>query len=195
MLNIVIFGPPGSGKGTQGKLISEKYGLYTISIGEILRQEIENKTELGVTSENYINQGELLPDLLVFKIVTEILRKVSNNQGYIFDGFPRTIVQAKMLDSFLKKQNTAINVVFSLYVEKEELIKRLLKRSYLLNRSDDNLKTIQNRLSVYKKQSKILQKYYKKKEKLIKIIGKGSIENIFEYIVKNIDYLFSLLNK
>lgn len=191
MLNIGIFGAPGSGKGTQGKLISEKYGLYFISTGEILRQEIKNKTELGKIAEEYINQGQLLPDHLTIKIFANTLDKIANNKGYIFDGFPRTISQAKALDDLLEKRNTSITTVFSLSVDKEELVRRLLKRGKLFGRGDDNLETIQNRLNVYKKQTEPLQEYYRKKEKLTEIVGKNSIEEVFENIVKKMDTFFN----
>jgi len=165
MLNIVLLGPPGSGKGTQGELIGKKYGLYSISIGDVLRKEIKDKTNIGERIKGFINQGELIPDSLIVKIFTNSLEKINNNQGYIFDGFPRTIFQAKILDNILKKKNTDITAVFSFCIKKEELINRLLKRGNILNRGDDNLKTIQNRLIVYKKQTEPLQEFYKKKRK------------------------------
>ncbi|GMO34914.1 MAG: adenylate kinase [Candidatus Azobacteroides pseudotrichonymphae] len=190
MLNIGIFGAPGSGKGTQSELISEKYSLYPISTGEILRREIKDKTELGKIAEEYINQGQLLPDYLTIRILVDLFDKVDNNKGYIFDGFPRTISQAKALDDLLKEQNTSIAIVFSLSVDEKELIRRLLKRGELFSRKDDNLETIQNRLTVYREQTESVQEYYRKKGKLMEIIGENSVEEVFENIVEKIDNLF-----
>ncbi|MCC8146432.1 MAG: adenylate kinase [Bacteroidales bacterium] len=189
MLNIVIFGAPGSGKGTQSERIIQKYGLYHISTGEILRSEIENKSALGLIAEEYISQGHLVPDQLVIDMLAELIDKTAHNKGYIFDGFPRTLSQSKALDDMLRERNTSIAAVFSLSVEEEELISRLLKRGETCGRCDDNLETIQNRLTVYKEQTEPLIEYYKKKGKLFKVKGLGSIEDIFESITEVIDRL------
>ena len=189
MLNIVVFGAPGSGKGTQSELIIEKYGLHHISTGEILRDEIERKTALGVIAEQYISQGQLVPDQLIVDMFAELLDSTSNSKGYIFDGFPRTISQAEALDRMLRDRSTSIAAVFNLSVEEPELIERLLKRGEESGRSDDNLETIQSRLNVYQEQTVPLKEYYKKKGRLFKIKGSGSLEDIFESITDVIDRL------
>jgi len=189
MLNIVIFGAPGSGKGTQSELISSKYGLHHISTGEILREEIENQTALGLMAEEYINQGQLVPDQLIIDMFANVLDKTSNSKGYVFDGFPRTISQAQALDIMLRERQTTVAAVLSLTADEKELIQRLLKRGELVGRSDDNLETIQKRLNTYSEQTEPLKEYYRKKGKLFKIKN-GTITDIFERITEEIDRLF-----
>ncbi|MCL1937021.1 MAG: adenylate kinase [Candidatus Azobacteroides sp.] len=189
MLNIVIFGAPGSGKGTQSALISSKYGLHHISTGEILRGEIENQTPLGLMAEEYISQGHLVPDQLIIDMFANILDKTANSKGYVFDGFPRTISQAQALDAMLRERQTDVTAVLSLSADEKELIQRLLKRGELAGRKDDNLETIKKRLDVYSEQTEPLKEYYKKKGKLFKIKD-GSIDDIFERIAEEIDRLF-----
>ena len=189
MLNIAVFGAPGSGKGTQSELIIKKYGLQHISTGEILRKEIERRTDLGLAAEEYISQGQLLPDQLIIDMFAELLDNVPHRKGYVFDGFPRTLSQAKALDRILNERNTSVAAVLNLSVEEKELIQRLLKRGEDEGRSDDNLETIQNRLLVYKERTEPLKEYYKKKGKLVKIKGAGSVEDIFESIMEAIDRL------
>ena len=190
MLNVVIFGAPGSGKGTQSELIIEKYGLHHISTGEILRKEIEAKSELGIIAEQYISKGQLVPDQLVIDIFADLIDKnKENTKGYIFDGFPRTLSQVKALDDMLRDRNTAVAAAFNLAVDEEELINRLLKRGEESGRSDDNLETIQSRLNVYKEQTEPLKDYYKRTGKLFKIKGAASINDVFERITEVIDSL------
>jgi adenylate kinase len=189
MLNIVIFGAPGSGKGTQSDLIIEKYGLHHISTGEILREEIENQTALGLIADEYISQGQLVPDQMIIDMFVDILDKTANSKGYIFDGFPRTISQAQALDDLLRERNTSVAAVLNLSVEEAELIERILKRGNVSGRSDDNPETVQKRLTVYKEQTEPLKEYYKKKGKLFKIKN-GPIEDVFENITETIDRLF-----
>ncbi|MDR0412681.1 MAG: adenylate kinase [Dysgonamonadaceae bacterium] len=189
MLNIVIFGAPGSGKGTQSELIIKKYGLCHISTGEILREEIKDQTNLGLISKEYISQGHLVPDQLVMEKFTEILDKTSGVKGYIFDGFPRTIFQAQALDALLLERKTPVVATFSLSVEEKELIRRLLKRGTEAGRNDDNPETIKKRLEIYKERTEPIKEYYRKKGKLFKIEGNGSVEDVFEGITDAIDRL------
>jgi len=189
MLNVVIFGAPGSGKGTHSKLIVEKYDLYHISTGDILRKEIESHSEYGEIANQFIEEGQLVPDDLIVKILSGILDKHPDTKGYIFDGFPRTIAQGDALDNFLREKDSNIVAVLNLVVEEDELIKRMLNRGKETGRSDDNLETIQNRLLVYHTQTKPLETFYKKKGKLFNIKGNGSIEDIFEHITEVLDRL------
>jgi len=187
MLNIVIFGAPGSGKGTQSVLIIDKYGLNHISTGEILRKEIENQTELGKTADTYISKGKLVPDDLIIAMLSSILDAHPQNKGFVFDGFPRTLAQGEALDKMLRDHDTSIAATVNLTVEETELTERLLKRGKIAGRSDDNLETIQARLEVYKNQTEPLLAYYKKQGKLIGIHGSGTIEDIFEKISEALD--------
>lgn len=187
MLNIVIFGAPGSGKGTQSQLIIEKYGLHHLSTGEILREEIANRTPLGLIAEEHINQGHLVPDQLVIDMLSDILDKHPGVKGFLFDGFPRTLAQGEALDALLRKKETSIAVVLSLTVDEKELTQRLLKRGIDSGRSDDNLETIQERLEVYKSQTEPLKEYYRKNGRLLKIQGEGAVDEIFEGIMAALD--------
>jgi adenylate kinase len=189
MLNIVIFGAPGAGKGTQSELIIKKYGLHHISTGDILRQEIEDRTPSGIIAQEYIDQGYLVPDQLTIDILAKTLDKYPQSKGYIFDGFPRTLSQGKELDAMLIGKGTAIAAVISLSVEEKELISRLLKRGEFSGRTDDNIDVIRKRLNVYKEQTEPLKEYYKKKGKLFDIKGYNTIEDIFERITEVIDLL------
>ena len=179
MLNIVIFGAPGSGKGTQSERIVEKYGINHISTGDVLRAEIKNGTELGKTAKGYIDQGQLLPDELIIDILASTLDSFKDSKGVIFDGFPRTIPQAKALKEMLNKRGTDVSVMLNLQVEEEELINRLLERGKVSGRSDDNLETIKSRLDVYHKQTAPLADYYIGEGKHVAIKGMGTIEEIF----------------
>jgi len=187
MLNVVIFGAPGSGKGTQSELIISKYGLYHISTGEILRQEIKEQTELGIIADEYIKTGQLVPDELIIKMLAEVIDTNPEAKGYIFDGFPRTIAQGKALDQLLRERNTSIIAVLNLIVDEEELLNRLIKRGEEFGRTDDNPVVIQNRLEVYRNQTEPLKEYYKKKGKLFNIKGNNSIDDVFEKIVEVLD--------
>ncbi|MDD2438030.1 MAG: adenylate kinase [Massilibacteroides sp.] len=189
MLNIVIFGAPGSGKGTQSELIIKEYGLDHISTGDVLRAEIKGKTELGKIASGYIEKGQLVPDDLIIDMLAKVLDSKENSKGVIFDGFPRTIAQAKALKKMLNDRNTDVSVMLNLQVNEEELIKRLLERGKVSGRSDDNLETIKSRLDVYHKQTAPLADYYIGEKKHVEIKGIGSIEEIFRRIkeaIKNI---------
>jgi len=189
MLNVIIFGAPGSGKGTQSDLIISKYGLYHISTGDILRQEIKRKTELGTVAEDYIKTGQLVPDELIIKILAGVLDANPEAKGYIFDGFPRTIAQGEALDNMLREKDTSIIAVLNLMVDEEELLIRLVKRGEESGRSDDTPEVIKNRLEVYRNQTEPLKEYYKKKGKLFNIKGEKSIEDVFEQISDVLDRL------
>ncbi|MDR0768338.1 MAG: adenylate kinase [Dysgonamonadaceae bacterium] len=188
MLNVVIFGAPGCGKGTQSELIVEKYHLSHISTGNVLRTEIEKKTELGKLARKLIETGQLVPDDLIIKMLSDILKSNPNKQGFIFDGFPRTIAQGNALGQLLD-DNGGIAVVLNLDVEEKILIERLLKRGEEQNRHDDTPETIQNRLKVYKDQTEPLIAYYKKQGKLFTIKGSYSVEDVFESIKEILDRL------
>jgi adenylate kinase len=189
MLNVVIFGAPGSGKGTQSELIISKYGLYHISTGDILRREMENQTELGKIAKDYVNKGLLIPDDLIIKVLSNVLESHSGAKGYIFDGFPRTIAQGEALDNMLRGKDTSIIAVINLSVEEEVLVERMIKRGKDSGRADDNLETIQNRLNVYRDQTESLIAYYKKKGKLFTIKGNNPVEDVFEQIAEVLDRL------
>ena len=187
MFNIVIFGAPGSGKGTQSDLIIKKYGLHHISTGEILREEMVNQTELGIIAEGYVSKGQLVPDDLIIKMLAEVLDRVPNEKGFIFDGFPRTLEQGEALDKLLKEKGTSILAALNLDVEENILIERLLKRGELSGRKDDNLETIQARLGVYRQQTEPLKDFYRKQGKNVNIKGTGNVEDIFEQICEFLD--------
>lgn len=188
-LNIVIFGAPGSGKGTQSEKLIEKYGLTHISTGDVLRKEIKNGSKLGKIAEEYISKGQLLPDELIVNILADTLDKCEIVKGVIFDGFPRTIPQAEALKKVLSERNMDISVVLGLEVEEKELIDRLLKRGAISGRSDDNIETINKRLEVYHSQTDPLREYYIKEGKYKPITGDGTIDEIFEKIKKVIALL------
>ena len=179
MLNIVIFGAPGSGKGTQSARIVEKYGLNHISTGDVLRAEIKNGTELGKTAKGYIDNGQLIPDALMIDILASVFDSFKDSKGVIFDGFPRTIPQAKALKKMLNERGTDVSIMLNLQVDEDELIQRLLERGKISGRSDDNLETIKSRLEVYHTQTAPLADYYVEEGKHVAINGMGTIEEIF----------------
>lgn len=181
MFNLVIFGGPGSGKGTQSDLIIEEYGLFHISTGEVLRDQISRGTELGKIADSYISGGNLIPDDLMVSILGDTLDKNKDKitNGVIFDGFPRTIEQAKSLVTLLAERNMKVNVVLGLEVDDAELIKRLIKRGKDSGRSDDNEETIKKRLEVYHNQTSPLKNFYINEGLYASIKGNGTIEEIF----------------
>jgi adenylate kinase len=180
MLNIVIFGAPGSGKGTHSELLIRKFGLSHISTGDVLRKEIADGTELGKIAETHISKGELVPDSLIIDMLAKVLDSRQQGAGVIFDGFPRTLEQGKALNRILSDRNTEVSIVVNLTVSEDELISRLLKRGEISGRSDDNPETIAARLNVYKAQTSPLVDFYKQGGKLVEIAAKGrSIEEIY----------------
>ncbi len=189
MLNIVIFGAPGSGKGTQGELIAKKYELEHVSTGELLRNEINAGTKLGNTANDYISKGQLVPDNIVIDIIDDLIKNNLDRKGFIFDGFPRTVAQGIALNEKLEENNLSITSVLCLDVEEESLVERLLNRGKIEGRSDDNRETIESRLKVYHQQTEPLKDFYNKQGKLAVIEGNGSIDEIFNSIEQKIDNL------
>ena len=189
MLNIVIFGAPGSGKGTQSDNLIKTYGLFHISTGDVLRDHIKRGTELGTTAKAYIDKGQLIPDELMIGILASVLDDNADkaSKGVIFDGFPRTIAQAEALEKMLKERNTGVSAVVGLEVPEDELVERLIKRGKESGRSDDNLETIKGRLQVYHSQTSPLQDCYKQKGLYKAIKCTGSIDGIFADIKAAVD--------
>ncbi len=189
MFNLILFGPPGSGKGTQSKKLAEKCMLKHVSTGDILRREVKEQTILGRKAQAIMTTGELVPDELLIEILHAVIDQNKGVKGFIFDGFPRTVFQAKALDQLMVEVGSGIEKVFSLDVADDEVISRLLKRAEIEGRKDDNKETINKRLSVYKKQTTPLLDYYDKQEKLNRVEGTGNIDAIFEKICEKIDNL------
>ena len=190
MLNIVLFGAPGSGKGTQSAKLIDEYGLYHISTGELLRDHIKRGTELGKTADAYISKGQLIPDQLMIDILDDVLdREAADKKGVVFDGFPRTIPQAEALKGLLKKRGTDLHAVVGLEVPEEELVKRMLARGKETGRADDNEETIKNRLDVYHNQTHPLRDYYKNEGKYLGINGSGIVDEIFDDIAKGLEQM------
>ncbi|MDR1406873.1 MAG: adenylate kinase [Tannerella sp.] len=182
MLNIVIFGAPGSGKGTQSELMIKMYGLDYISTGNVLREAIKAGSELGKLAKSYMDGGRLVPDDLIIQLISDFLDDIPDSRGIVFDGFPRTIPQARALKDLLNKRGTDVSVMLDLQVADDELISRLVERGKISGRSDDNIETIQQRLDVYHTQTAPLATYYISEDKRIAIRGTGSIDDIFRRI-------------
>ena len=189
MLNIVIFGAPGSGKGTQSERIVEKYGINHISTGDVLRAEIKNGTELGKTAKGYIDQGQLIPDELMIDILASVFDSFKGSKGVIFDGFPRTIAQAEALKKMLAERGQDVSVMLDLEVPEDELMVRLIKRGKDSGRADDNEETIKKRLHVYHSQTSPLIDWYKNEKKYQHINGLGTMDGIFADICEAVDKL------
>jgi adenylate kinase len=187
MLNLVIFGPPGSGKGTQSEKIINRYDLAHISTGDILRKEINDGSDLGNTAKSFIDKGELVPDETIIGMLEKKLESLTNAKGVIFDGFPRTVDQAAALKKMLQKRGDDVQVMLNLEVDRQELIDRLLKRGEVSGRSDDNLETIEKRISVYEQQTAPVIDFYKKENTYQPIKGVGHIDDIFKHITDAID--------
>ena len=187
MFNIVIFGAPGSGKGTKSKMIVERYGFDYISTGDMLRQAISQGSELGRTAKEYIDRGQLVPDDLIVRLIADFLDGKHGSKGVIFDGFPRTLKQAEALKTMLNERGTDIHILLDLQVEDDELVDRLIERGKISGRSDDNPETIKARLDVYHTQTAPLATYYIGEGKHVAIKGIGRIEEIFERIAEAID--------
>ena len=182
VLNVVIFGAPGSGKGTQSAYIAEKYGLEHLSTGDLLRAEQKNQSELAQLISSYTDQGNLVPDELIISMLANVLDTVKNENGYIFDGFPRTTAQAEALKVMLAERGIQVSIMLDLEVCEEELIDRLLKRGATSGRSDDNYETIQKRIQVYQTKTAPVLDFYKKEGLATEIKGSGSMQEIFNRI-------------
>lgn len=183
MFNLILFGPPGSGKGTQSEKIVERFDLLHLSTGNLLRQEINDKTPLGLEARNFMDKGQLVPDEVVIGMIDSCLEKHKEAKGFLFDGFPRTVAQAEALDRLLSLKKTGICKVIALEVTEEELVKRLIKRGETSGRSDDtNEEIIRNRYNVYKRETEPVADYYNRQGKLDKIKGEGSVNDIFQAV-------------
>jgi adenylate kinase len=188
MINIILFGPPGAGKGTQSAKIIEKYSLIHIATGDLFRKHLKEGTPLGNLAKEYMNKGNLVPDQLVIDMVDDKITSGQNTAGIIFDGFPRTIPQAEALDKLLATKGAPIKVLIELVVPEDELRKRLAERAIKENRPDDaKSDVIENRISVYKGETVAVAEYYKKLGKYASVVGVGEIENIFSNICREID--------
>jgi len=188
MFNLILFGPPGSGKGTQSDSLVEKYGLIHLSTGNLLREEISQKTPLGIEAKGFMDNGQLVPDEVVIGMVDSYFDKHSEAKGFLFDGFPRTVAQAEALDKLLDLKKTEIAAVLALEVSEEELVKRLLNRGKTSGRSDDtNEEVIRKRFAVYSNETKPVAQHYKKAHKFHLIKGEGTVDEIFKSICKEID--------
>ena len=187
MFNLVLFGPPGSGKGTQSSKIIEKYNLAHVSTGDILRIEVANETPLGTEAKKFMDQGMLVPDEVVIGMISSKLDENPNAAGFIFDGFPRTVAQAQALDNLLDFKNHPINIVLSLIVSEDELKTRLISRGESSGRSDDNEEVITKRIKEYHAKTSQVADYYKSKNKLVEVKGEGTVETIFDSLCDEID--------
>jgi len=190
MFNIVIFGKPGSGKGTQADFLKSKYDLYHISTGDLFRKNISNKTDLGIEANSFLDNGDLVPDIVTIKMLKNEVLANKDVNGFIFDGFPRTLNQAESLDIFLESINQMINATIALEVDENELITRLLDRGKITNRSDDqDIEKIKNRFNEYNNKTSILINFYQKQSKFYSVNGHGSVDDITSRLYNLVDGL------
>jgi adenylate kinase len=188
MINLILFGPPGAGKGTQSAKLIEKYSLTHISTGDLFRKHLKEGTPLGKLAQDYMNKGNLVPDKVVIDMVDDKISHSKNISGIIFDGFPRTIPQAQALDQLLEKKRAPIKILVELMVPEEELRTRLADRAIKENRPDDaKPEVIENRIAVYKAETAAVAEYYKKLNKYSSVIGVGEVQDIFKNICVEID--------
>ena len=188
MLNIVLFGAPGAGKGTQAAKLAAKYNINHIATGEVIRDEIRRGTDMGKSVQEYISRGELVPDQLVIGMITEYVKSHRGCAGNIFDGFPRTTPQAEAFDEIMQANDLKVDVMLELAVPEEELVQRLLLRGRDSGRADDaDEGVIRNRISVYNAQTAVVADFYRKQNKYVSIDGQGTIDEIFERISSEIE--------
>lgn len=188
MFNLILFGPPGSGKGTQSEKLITRYGLKHLSTGDLLRSEIAAQTPLGLEAKHFMDQGQLVPDEVVIGMISSALDTHKDAKGFLFDGFPRTAAQAEALDKLLELKHTSIAVMLALQVGEEELVSRLLKRGETSGRSDDtNEQIIRNRITEYYTKTTAVADYYRQFDKVVLVEGEGSIDGIFESLCAEID--------
>ena len=188
MFNLILFGPPGSGKGTQSERLIAKYGLKHLSTGDLLRSEIAGQTPLGLAAKSFMDKGQLVPDEVVIEMISSALDNNPQAHGFLFDGFPRTVAQAEALDKLLAQKGTSIAVVLALEVNEDELTKRLLNRGLTSGRSDDRDEgTIRSRHGEYQKKTAAVADHYKKYGKVVFVKGEGDIDEIFQSLCKEID--------
>jgi adenylate kinase len=195
MFNLILFGPPGSGKGTQSEKLVAKYNLKHLSTGDLLRSEIAQQTQLGVEAKKFMDKGNLVPDEVVIGMINDALDNRPDVEGFLFDGFPRTAIQAEALDKLLEKKNTCIDVMLALDVSQEELIHRLVKRGETSGRSDDNNEqVIRARIVEYHKKTATVADHYQQSHKVVLVKGEGGVEDIFNRLCHEIDRLKQLDN-
>ncbi len=188
MFNLILFGPPGSGKGTQSEKLMARYGLKHLSTGDLLRNEISRQTALGKEAQNFMDKGQLVPDEVVIGMISSALDENPEAKGFLFDGFPRTSAQAKALDELLKLKKAPIAAMLALDVSEEELVKRLVKRGETSGRSDDNNEqVIRARIVEYHNKTAVVADYYRKFDKVVMVKGEGTIDDIFKRLCKEID--------
>ena len=188
MFNLILFGPPGSGKGTQSEKLIARYGLKHLSTGDLLRSEICSLTSLGQAAKDFMDQGQLVPDEVVIGMISSALDENPQVKGFLFDGFPRTAAQAQALDKLLQLKKAAIAVMLALDVSEEELVKRLIKRGETSGRSDDtNEQIIKARITEYRTKTAVVADYYKQFDKVVMVKGEGTIDEIFDGLCTEID--------
>ncbi len=191
MFNLVLFGPPGSGKGTQSENIIATYKLQHISTGDLLRSEVTNRTTLGLEAKKFMDQGMLVPDEVVIGMISSRIDESGDARGFVFDGFPRTEAQALALDKLLEFKGTSINLVLSLEVEEQQLIKRLINRGASSGRSDDNEEVVTKRIKEYHAKTKPVAGYYEHQGKLVTVNGEKSVEDTFKLLSAHIGQYIS----
>lgn len=190
MINIILFGPPGSGKGTQAAKLVEKYDLLHVSTGDLFRYEMGNETPLGKKAKSYIEKGELVPDEVTVGMLRNKVEANADVPGYIFDGFPRTVAQAEALDDLLEEMDTEVSELIMLDVPDDEIVQRILNRGKTSGRADDTDETvIRKRIQIFKNETTPVFEYYQRKGKAVRVNGVGNIEEIFERLCQEIERL------
>lgn len=188
MINIVLFGAPGCGKGTQAQRLKEHYGIDHVSTGEVIRDEIRRGTELGRSMEQYIKEGKLAPDEIVIGMIANYVSEHKDAKGCIFDGFPRTTVQAEEFDKILAKEGLKVDIMVDIHVPEEELVRRILLRGKDSGRADDASEdVIRNRIKVYREQTEVVGAYYARQNKYFEVDGVGSMDEVFDRICRVVD--------